>query len=264
VRLLDVLAANREAANLAAMNRDAKAEKTAAEKEAGIDDVMAYLRKGLEGAVTKVKGMFTPSVEQRAAKVVKDELAKRLQVLQVTSPLNPMATQLKADPHFADWFQAASTQAGKSQLHGEVETLKSIGQGLSDASKKPGTSVKALAIMGLAGAAGASALGRLQEMHRHEANLRLIMDDPSIPTSHKQRAENAFKILANYAPSIANDPIFSKDFVRNLVRFDMIDHKIVSDLIQAEKNYLESKGRKGQFLGSMRDTALGVLLGTGG
>lgn len=264
MRLLDVLAANQESARLAVLHRDARSEKTASTKEATPAEALDAFKKMLSGGISSVKSFFGKSPAQLAADTARKEIAKRLQVLQVTSKLNPGSAALKADPAYADLFEmAAPGPGGKSVLHQEVETLKNISQGL-DATKKPGSSARAIAMMGLGAAAGAASLGRLQEMHRHSANLKLILDDPSIPASHKQRAENAFKILSNYAPSIANDPIFSKDFVRNLVRFDMIDHKIVSDLIQAEKNYLESRGRKAQFLGSMRDTAMGVLLGTGG
>ncbi len=44
------------------------------------------------------------------------------------------------------------------------------------------------------------------------------------------------------------DPLFSRDFTRMLVRREAIDHKVVADLISAEKSYKESKGQKGVFL----------------
>jgi len=120
----------------------------------------------------------------------------------------------------------------------------------------------ALGVIGAAGAGTALSMG--YDKYRHRANLEAIIKDPLIPTTHKVKAQDAYRILVTYAPTIANDPIFSKDFVRGLIRHDMVDHKIVSDLIQAEKNYNESKGKKSEFLRAMAGTTMGALIGLGG
>lgn len=260
MRLLDVLAANRELANAAGGFRDLR-EKKASTKEATPAQAWAHLKGLVGGAAKKVTGLFTPTAEELVARAAKQEMAQRLQVLQATSPIGGAIPTPATQPLFD--YATKSLPGGRTQLGQEVEALKSIAQGMGDG-KKPGATARTLAVMALGAGSAGTALGTFMEKHRHQANLELIIKDPSIPVSHKQKAENAFSILATYAPSIANDPIFSKDFVRNLVRFDMIDHKVVADLIQAEKNFLETKGKKAMFLGSMRDTALGVLLGSGG
>lgn len=121
-----------------------------------------------------------------------------------------------------------------------------------------------LALSGLAGLAAFPVLEDMRTKSIHQKNLRGIVDDPMIPASHKLKAQDAFQILSTYSPSIAQDPIFSKDFVRSLIRYDSVDHKVVSDLIQAEKHFLESKGKKAEFLRSLGGTVFGTLLGMGG
>lgn len=278
MRLLDALAVSRAHAESAVKFRDAGTQKNAADKQADLAAAMAHMRGLLKNVGSKVTGFFSASASERAAEMAKKELVRRLEIAQLTSPISQKSMgsfinsqiekNVPAAEAMEEWGKVVSDYAstvlpgGRTKLQQEAELFKSIGQGLEN--KKPTTSMKTMAVMALGGGTAASILGNLAEKHRHEANLRLVMDDPNIPASHKVKAQNAFQILANYAPSIANDPIFSKDFVRNLVRFDMIDHKIVSDLILAEKNFLESKGKRSSFMGSMRDTAMGVLLGSGG
>lgn len=117
------------------------------------------------------------------------------------------------------------------------------------------------AVLGLTGSVLAGmALERAWTSHVHAQNLSEIMKDPAIPQTHKVKAREAYKILATYAPSIAKDPIFSRDFTRNLIRHEAIDHKIISDLILAEKAFNESRSRA-EFLKAVAHSTAGALAG---
>lgn len=138
----------------------------------------------------------------------------------------------------------------------QMEQISKLRDALKDDGKLP---MKAM--LGLAGAFGLGAtamseVDRLSTDKAHRDNMILIMRDSSIPLGLKPRAKEMYEILVRYAPSIAKDPVFSKDFTKNLIRHDAVDHKVVSDLVSAEKTYQESKGRRSEFLQGIGSLAL--------
>lgn len=121
-----------------------------------------------------------------------------------------------------------------------------------------------LALGGIGVVAAMPALDDLRTKYIHDSNKRDIANDDLIPDTHKVKAQEAFQVLATYAPSIAANPIMSRDFSRMLIRYDNFDTKLVSDLISAEKTFQESKGKKAEFLRSLSGTVFGTMLGMGG
>jgi len=101
------------------------------------------------------------------------------------------------------------------------------------------------AVLGVTGALGLT-IGGVEAFTNmaQKANLKDIMKDPEIPMSLRPRARDAYTLLARYAPTISKDKTFSRDFTKNLIRHEHIDHKIVTDLINAEKVFNESKQKK--------------------
>ena len=93
-------------------------------------------------------------------------------------------------------------------------------------------------------AVGVGTLGvAANEVHdrlKIQSNLAAIEKDPMIPANLRPRAREVFKVLQRYAPSLAKDPTMSRDFTRNLIRHDAIDHNVVKDLAHTEKEVQET------------------------
>lgn len=83
----------------------------------------------------------------------------------------------------------------------------------------------------------------LHDRLKIRSNLAAIEKDPMIPTNLRARAREVFKVLQRYAPSLAKDPTMSRDFTRNLIRHDAIDHNVVKDLAHTEKEVQETKSK---------------------
>lgn len=210
--------------------KQAAIEKTAAKMPGAAAKLFSNIGK-------KVTNAFKPTQAERAQKLVGDSLSQMMLGLN-----NALASGAKPDP---------------DRLKG-VQTVTDLYKTLSEANKKsPGKAI--------AGFAGVLALGAGAEKAidnwRHHENLVAIQKDKEIPASHRVRAVEVYNTLARYAPSIAKDPTFARDFTRLLIRHDAIDHKTVSDLINAEKMFHEAKGKRNEFLAGLASTGFKAMVG---
>lgn len=269
MKLIDVLEARHDSAVKAAYIRDCSEacrllEKTAQEKGAGFADRVGKLIElakrpftspsdRLRGAVLgKVHGTILDMLHA----IPKDEAARRTWMTE-----NTIEEIEKTVSKVIDGGQAVvekrteqSVQPPPGMKH--MSELLKLTDALKEDSKLP-----MRAMLGLAGAFGLGATGmaeldRITTEKAHKENFSTIMQDTNIPLSLKPRAKDMYQVLVRYAPSIAKDPVFSRDFTKNLIRHEAVDHKVVADLISAEKAYQESKGRRGEFLQAMGGLAL--------
>jgi len=245
VRLIDVLETKNLLAQRAALMRDYKSamsrlEKVAMEKTAGpaLDKVMGLLTRPFKSS----------PMEQLIASAKNRELGMLKSLIDLI-PNDP--ADIRAE------LGKAMQPGAKNPIMQRFEDLQRARQGLEKSDSK----LPFKAVIGLIGADAAISGGLLfvdKKLldSKHKENLEMIAGDPQIPASLRNRAKEMYGILARYAPSVARDPVFSKDFTKNLIRHDTVDHKIIEDLTSIEKTYRESKGQKAQFINGIRDLTL--------
>ena len=99
--------------------------------------------------------------------------------------------------------------------------------------------------LGIAGAAiGSQEISeKLEAAHKSKQSLESLMQDPELGKEDLDRASGLFNTLQEYAPSIAKDPLVSQAFVKGMLQYGHIDHKVVTDLMTSERIYRELKGK---------------------
>jgi hypothetical protein len=196
----------------------------------------------------KLTGLFAPDPMVVAERNLMQTVRQR-QLTSLSALTSRVPTGRQSAPRFV---QSRSGQ----------DILRQMGNLKKDLEMKPALTMKKL--LGIGGIAGAS-LGAdaLYEQWRYSKNLSEIEKDPMIPQGMRGRAKEIFKVLRRYAPSIAKDPTVSKDFSRNLVRHQAIDHAVVKDLIRSEKEYRDTKGKTSILMQGL-PTAVNILTGIGG
>lgn len=269
MKLIEVLEENRAHAISASCMRDwnrvaASMMKVAQEKGAGLPDMIGRV-------VDKVRPIFmsAPDIMLRRAK---EKAILGLHHLVQSLPDDPAILRNLMTQETVQTLEKNVTKVlatGEKVVEKRLEQSIQPPEGLkkvqdilkiTDQLSKD-TKLPMKAMLGLAGAFGLGATA-MAELERHSAtkahreNMVSIMRDSNIPLSLKPRAKEMYEVLVRYAPSIAKDAVFSKDFTKNLIRHDAVDHKVVSDLISAEKAYQESKGRRGEFLQALGGIAL--------
>ena len=140
-----------------------------------------------------------------------------------------------------------------------LDTLKALNEALKvrEALSPKDSKLPMKLLVGLSGAFGIGvAMKDIHENAQHTENLQKIMTAPEIPIPLRPRAKEMFQVLKTYAPSIAKDPIFSKDFTKNLIRHDAVDQRVIGDLLSAEKAFHEAKGRRAEFMRAWGGLAL--------
>ncbi len=206
--LFDVLAEKRAVSLAAASFRDERVAKE------GLDKIAAKTPKAL-GMISKLREGI------KARKL-------RAQLLETAGEARTMALGqvLKKGP--------VKTRQGWAQW------AKDVGD-LERSLVAPGVDKKQL----MFAAVGVGSIGfAAKDVHdrlKIRSNLAAIEKDPMIPAKLKPRAREVFKVLQRYAPSLAKDPTMSRDFTRNLIRHDVIDHNVVKDLAHTEKEVQETR-----------------------
>jgi len=103
----------------------------------------------------------------------------------------------------------------------------------------PGAAVAA----GIGGAlAVAHGITTLPGLYRRMQSKKNVLEDKDIPKAQKGQAKQYFEILDQYAPSMAENPLVAKSFVKNLLQYEQIDvgPKLVADLIKAQSEKQKS------------------------
>lgn len=242
MRLIDLLETRYQLAIKTAMLRDYRElvwsiEKLAADEKLG----------GLGGKLLEIaKKPFMRSPAENVLHNTSSAMFTALNQL-TTEALSHMKTNVLAK-------NFAMSDSGQKLLD-QMGKLKAM------AEKSQTTKWPLKATLGFVGGLGAVSAGMaMVDKHMvdavHRDNLTQIQGDKNIPQNLRDRAREMYGVLVTYAPTIAKDPVFSKDFTKNLIRHDTVDHKVVADLISAEKAYKESKGRKAEFLAAIGDMAL--------
>ena len=262
--LLDELAERRATALVAASFRDDRVAREDLEKVAAGKGGKAV------GLVSRFKRLFQPSAEKVLVQESRGARVAALEQLlgKVPRGQSKMKKWLKGGPQYSSVQepevrqQVVQTAKGRQrivQLQGNkvrhlkreneaVKTLKDIDDIEKSLIAPEGVS-KVKAVMTGAGVIGIGLGAKsLYDQLLLRRNLAAIEKDPMIPASLRPRAREVFGVLKRYAPSLAKDPTVSRDFARNLVRHDAIDHATVKDLIHAEKEVQDSVKGKAQLI----------------
>jgi hypothetical protein len=209
--LLDVLAETRATALAAADIRDARVARE------DLTKVAAGKGKAATTLGQRIKGIFKKSPES-----VLREQARTARVVAMTGVLKKLP-RVKSEKKFLSQLKEVS----------EIEK-----QMLS-----PGMNKAKLMLAGMGVAGVGLGAKEMYDRLRMRSNLAAIEKDPEIPAALRPRAKEVFKVLQRYAPSLAMDPTVSRDFTRNLIRHQAIDHAVVKDLVHAEKEVRETKSK---------------------
>lgn len=271
MRLIDLLETENLMAKRASVMRDYKAtidrlQKVAEDKTAGpmVDKVMNLLTRPFRGGpaeqlIATAKNRELAALQALLSKVPMDPVDIRQALDFIPEEIQKITEKTLRLPTGAVETTVEKTfkPGVKNEALQNIENLQRARQGLEKGDSK----LPFKAVLGLIGADAAIGAGTLYvskklEDKAHKETMDTIAGDPQIPASLRGRAKEMYGILARYAPSIAKDPVFAKDFTKNLIRHDTVDHKVIQDLTSMEKTYREAKGRKAEFIDSIRTVTL--------
>lgn len=180
--------------------------------------------------------------------------------------------------------------AGKAAIHpptlrpGMVGWLQDAGESLVATGRtlftgKPGISagmkVQNLALLtGVAGGAvlAARAIRKNQIEHHYDEVLSYVMRDPDLQNEadYSNRVPQAYKFLQRYAPTLAQDSVMSRAFVRQIIKgtgIDALNFRLANELAQAEQSYKQTGSALGDYADiekMMRHPVARVFTGGGG
>lgn len=274
MRLIDILEAESLMAKRAALMRDYKAamsglQKVAQDKTAGplgeaAEKAMSFLarpfqKSPMEQLIAAAKGRELGTLKSLVDLIPHDPAQIKIELGKIPDEIKKITERTISHPGgtVESVVEKTMKPGVKNPLMQHVEDVQRIRKGLeSGDSKVPYRAAMGLLVGQAAVGSGLMAIEKNRLDKAHDDNLALIAGDTQIPASLRNRAKDMYGILVRYAPSIARDSVFARDFTKNLIRHDTVDHKIIQDLTSMEKTYREAKGRKAEFLSAVGDMTL--------